>query len=342
MGLCFKPEDDEALARGWPNCVVPVDGHKSDKSPAKSAMRVWQASDPIHFTEWPRETLYRFMRGAITTLFDARRTGLDDLVKAFDTPGAPSAKESLDALRQLFVEGYDTYRFKERDFVYAVETIAGTDATLMVIAEEIERSEIPAKNPGLNHLCRAAVADCAAFLMLRASPKVVKDARARLARGLAKRVLGEDFSYYFDSVDCVVHGAAGVKRTMGQYIELEVRADSFGATLDFAGDDPAYVRDMFAQADKKRAMSVRIAAIAGPEVLAGLELRKWPAAQMPSVVRDFGMVRDPAIVPFMLSLVGKSSVKEGPLAWFQAHAAYVKPILQKQKGDGAKMVLRQL
>ena len=29
MALCFVPEDEEKLARGWPHVIVPIDGHKT-------------------------------------------------------------------------------------------------------------------------------------------------------------------------------------------------------------------------------------------------------------------------------------------------------------------------
>ena len=351
MGLCFTKEDDERLARGWPYLVVPVDGEKADKVAA--AQKAWRVSDPIYFTEWPRGTLYRFMNAGIENVFRSyppERGGA--AYKKLEDPTPPSAKTCLDALGRLFREGYATYSFEERDFVYGVETVAGTDATLGVLAAEIEAFEVPRENPGLNHLTRAHLAEMVAFLLLRATPAAAKDARERIERALSPPVKDkitpkpgydlEALNYYFDALDYALHGAAGVRRHTGKWVYLEVPALSFGATLDYAGDDPDYVRDMVPKADKKAGMSVRIPAIAGASVLAGLEARKWPAAQLPSIVRDFGMIRDPAIVTLMLSLIGKSSVKDGPMKWFQAHADYARPILQKTKSDVAKSVLRQL
>ncbi len=78
------------------------------------------------------------------------------------------------------------------------------------------------------------------------------------------------------------------------------------------------------------------------EALALLPTRKWPAVQMPAVVRDLGMIRAPEIVTFMASLVGKSSVKDAPITWLCAHADYARPVLDKSKTDAAKLVLRKL
>jgi hypothetical protein len=150
------------------------------------------------------------------------------------------------------------------------------------------------------------------------------------------------YTEVFETIDYVTTGSAGVKRTMGKWVPLQVQPLYTCASLDFAADDPEYVREMVAKAEKKEPMSVRVAWIGGPSVLEGLSLRKWPAAQLPSIVRDFGMLRDPEIVTLMLSLVGKSSVKDAPLTWFREHADYARPILENRKDATAKMVLRQL
>jgi len=345
--LCFRPEDEDKLAKGWPNLVVPVDGRKEDKAPAKAALKAWSVSDPIHFTEWPRKTLHRYVRAADpkclvhTADEDAGRT-----MKAFETDGEPSPNEVLGGLRGVFERGWTTYPFRLRDFVYGAETIAGTDAVIGAISGAVQSAKWPTPPLGLNHLCRATIVECCAFLTLRASPAAAKDARAKLEGVLSSG--GDDvkraYSECFETLDYVTNGAAGVKRILAAsaWVGLEVPALATCATLDFAADDPDYVREMVLKAEKKEPMSVRVAWIGGPPVLEGLALRKWPAAQLPSIVRDFGMLRDPAIVTLMLSLVGKSSVKDAPLVWFREHAEYARPILAKHKDAAAKMVLRQL
>jgi hypothetical protein len=340
-GLCFEHADDEKLARGWPNLVVAVDGDKQDKAPEKSALKAWTAGDPVYFTEWPRETLHRFMRGVIATVFLPG----GDVARAMTMAGAPAPDEALEGLRRLFLEGYKTHRFLERDYVYAVESLAGTDATLDVIARAVEAFEVTTPSPGLNYLCRTVIVQTAAFLLLRASPAAATVARARLEKAFAAprpTPLG-DWRWYYQALDCTLNGADGVKRAIaGRTIVVLDDPLDWGSPLELAHDDPAFVRDMVSKADKKRPMCVRLAAIGGAPVLAGLEARKWPARQMPSVVRDFGMIRDPAVAKLMLSLVGKTSVKDGPLAWFRAHADYARPLLEKQTSVVAKGVLRQL
>ncbi len=76
-------------------------------------------------------------------------------------------------------------------------------------------------------------------------------------------------------------------------------------------------------------MSVRLAKIAGPDTLERLSDRKFGACELPSMVRGFGMVKSEHVVRWILGLVGKSAAKDAPLAWFRAHAAFARPILER-------------
>lgn len=339
MTLCFRPEDDEKLARGYPNMIVPVDGLNQDRAPAKSAMKWYMASDPIYFTEWPREVLHRILRVFADDAFKGGG-GNGDAMKALDTNGPPDAKMLLAAIGKMFETGKVNYAFHKRTLVYGTEVIAGTDATLMAIANAFASSAWKTPAETLNESCRDTLIECVAFLFMRASPKVVKAAREKIVPLDPK--VAKAYEWCAQTIDRTLHGAAAVKRTITTRCGLELDALVSDASLELAGDDPDWVREMVAKAKPTEPMSVRVAHIAGPSVLADLEKRKWPAVKMPSIVRDFGMIRDPAIVTFMLSLVGKSSVKDAPLEWFRAHADYARPLLEKTRGDSAKAILRQL
>lgn len=336
MTICFRPEDDDKLARGYPNLIVPVDGLAQDRAPAKSALKWYMASDPIYFAEWPREVLHRVLR---VFAADAFKKHVDQTMKAFETSGPPDTRALLDAIARMFETGIVNYAFHKRTLVYGTEALAGTDATLTAIADAFASSAwvVPAET--LNESCRDTLVECAAFLLLRASPAVAKAAREKIVP-LAPKIASA-YEWCARTIDFALHGAAGVKRTMST-VKLERGELVADASLELAGDDPDWVREMVAKAKPAAPMSVRIAHIAGTSVLANLPARKWPSVKMPSIVRDFGMIRDPEIVTFMLSLVGKSSVKDAPLEWFRAHADYARPILQKTKNDSAKAILRQL
>jgi hypothetical protein len=277
--------------------------------------------------------LERYVRVGIDTLF------LDDREKSFGGP-APTAAEAIDGLRRMFREGYDTYRFRESELAYGVEAIAGTDATLAAIAEEILTFP-KGKTSGFNYDCRGAIAQTTAFMMLRASPKVVKDARAKMERGLANGG-AKQYKDYFAALDYVLHGAKTLSKRKRDWWPMDLwQILGLEASLDFAADDPKWVAEQVAR-DPKGQISVRVAWIAGPSALEGLANRKWPVRMLASVLRDFGMLADPQIVPFMLSYIGKSSAKDAPMNWFRAHADFATPILGKMKSEAAMAVLKQL
>lgn len=344
MGICFTPEDDEKLARGWPYLIVPVDGRKEDKTTA-AAENAWMR-DPFFFTEWPRLTLHRFLR-IFFALPEWKNGKVAQDVFKHDAP--LEAAECLEGLRNRVREPPPKQPFEYRNLVWGVEAIAGTDATLEEIVSEMETTY-----PTLPEHASVfeAVVTAAAFLLLRATPRVANKARERMERLYAAprdpQTLA-DFEGYFGAIDYALHGAAGTKRFLANWpkwtVWLEVPALYCAGSLDYAVDDPAFVRQVLKTTSPKtlsNGMSVRVAAFGGPEALALLPTRKWPAVQMPSVARDLGMIRAPEIVTFMASLVGKSSVKDVPITWLQAHADYARPILAKTKTDAAKRVLRQL
>ncbi len=348
-GICFDSKDDELLAQGWPHLAKPIDGHKADKAPGKAALKAHGACDPIYFTEWPRQTLSRFLRIEASAVmapgktYDERMAQMNELAtKASEDASPLLAAEAIDGLTQMFRKSEEIYPFQSCAFVYGVETIAGTDAVLDVLARELD-----ACTPKSVTTAKTSMAQAVGFLLLRASPPCAKRTRAALdktyAAANAQKTKSEDFQSHVEALDCALHGADAVRRSVsGDWVDLDV-AFGLGSTppIHFA-DDPKLVQKLVARADATGPMSVRVAFLGGPSVLSGLARRKWPAAQIPSVVRDFGMIRAPEVVELMLALISKSSAKDGPIHWFRSHADYARPLLTKAKSDTAKAVLRQL
>jgi hypothetical protein len=323
---------------------VPV---KEDKT-SKAAEKAWYASDPLCFTEWPRKTLHRFLHAALPTWSAGDNARAN---AALENVAAPSADECLAGLRSRYRKGTYKSAFQYRDFVWGVEAIVGTDATLDAIVSEMETEDTKYNDR------REAMVEATAFMLLRASPTTAKSARTRMERLFAAPrdpTIAHVYEGYFDTLDCVLHGAVGLKRFWASWptrmdaapeVCLEIPGTYCGGSLDFAGDSPSFIREAIKTTNRENlssGMSVRVAALGGSAALALLPTRKWPAVRMPSVVRDFGMLRAPEIVTFMASLVGKSSVKNAPIDWFKAHADYARPILEKTKSPAAKLVLRQL
>jgi hypothetical protein len=344
MALCFVPEDEEKLARGWPHVIVPIDGHKTDKAAGKAAMKAHVASDPIYFAEWPRLVLMRYLRieaaalSARQTTYDERMAEVHELAPtASEDATSLSAEEGIAAVRRMYEQSDEIYPFQSHAFVYGVESITDTDAVLDALTLAVAGGSSKQTN------AKTAMIETLAFLLLRATPAVAKGARAKLEQAhetLAAQ--GNPKSEMTAALDLSLHATDAVRRGAGKFVELEGEWGLGGYTpLEFA-DDAAYVREQVPRAKANAPMSVRIAWLGGRAVLAGLASRKWAAARMPSIVRDFGMIRAPEVVELMLSLIGKASVKDGPINWFKAHADYARPILAKSKAVAAKGVLRQL
>jgi hypothetical protein len=359
MGLCFDAKHDVLFERGWPNLVVPIDGHPRDKSPAKSAMSAHMACDPIYFTEWPRETLVRYLRLEAAVLGVATKgKGYDSIQKARTDAGAKAAEnatsmssaEAIAALELMVRSSDEIYPFQTDAFVYGVETIAGSDAVLDALVPQI------AKNPKRDSNVMEACIGSIAFLSLRASKAAAARAKSELEK-VYQRVApkpskkapttpndddDDDRDERVTALDCALHGTPAVRRALGKYVALDCGGGLLGRPELEYTDDAALIREKVASAKASAAMSSRVAWLGGAATLAGLSARKWPARQLPSVVRDFGMFRDPEVVDFMLSLIGKTSVKDAPIAWFRAHVDYAKPLLKASKSSMAKGVLRQL
>jgi hypothetical protein len=346
MGLCFDPRDDEKLARGWPNVAAPTGDDKSDKAAAKAAMKAYGAIDPVHYTVWPRNVLVRYLRAqraaidATARTYDERQAQMLELAETAAGEGAPlSSAEAIAALHCLFSKSDEIYPFQTDACVYGVESIAGTDAVLDALAEEIGGVK---KKPSsaMTHMAAAT-----GFLLLRASPAAAKRARATLEKAHARApTKTSDWQEFSNALDLSLHGAAAVRRTTAgaRWSALDGWRGLIGRPDIEYADDAALVREMVAKADSDAPMSVRVVHLGGAATLAGLAARKWPARQMPAVVRDFGMVRAPEVVELMLSLIGKTSVKDAPLQWFKSHASYATPILAKSKASTARSVLHQL
>jgi hypothetical protein len=340
MGLCFDPKDDEKLARGWPNVAAPIEDAGKDKAAARAAIKAYRAIDPVHYTAWPRSVLARYLRAERAALdakaatYDARQAEMLELAEKGASEGAPlTSAEAIDALHRMFAKSGEIYPFQTDAFVYGVESIAGTDAVLGAIVEDIDGVK---KEPtaAMTHMAAAT-----GFLLLRASPAAAKRARATL-----EKVHARAKQKFENALDLSLHGAAAVRSaTAGaKWSSLDGWRGLIGRPAVEYADDAALVRELVAKADADAPMSVRVAYLGGAATLAGLAARKWPARQMPAVVRDFGMIRAPEIVELMLSLVGKTSVKDAPLQWFKSHASYATPILAKSKAPVAKTVLRAL
>ena len=128
-------------------------------------------------------------------------------------------------------------------------------------------------------------------------------------------------------LDASLHGRAGIDRWLGP-----TRRSSIAA--EYAHDDPDYVRACVTEGEDSAPISVRLVAIAGPSVMKNITRRKFYAADLQAVMRDFGMIRTPETVELALSLVGRTTAKDAPVKWIAAHADYAMPIVESFASRG--------
>lgn len=322
-----------------------VDDHPHDKNATKSALAWLAAIDPKYRSEWPREVAYRAMRVGPVVQFvktEYAQNAITAKSKAAVEKAGPLSKDEARARLVEVVASLDehTYEFKVNDFVYLIEAVLGADETLDAIAEGFETSKpnVSAAGQGtpMESYVKTYVAGTLGFLLLRAtSTKVRGRLEEQRHRFQAIANKSDDWAWCAQHFDFSLDGAAAVRRTVGMGWRINLKV------AEYAHDDPDLVREWVAKVPKD-SMTVRLAKIAGTSVLEGLAKRKLSSPELAVAVRDFGMVRSPDVVEFVLSLVGKSAVKDAPIQWLVDHADYARPIVARSKSTTAKAALARM
>jgi hypothetical protein len=338
--ICFSPAEDELLAAGWPYMVTFAEGHRDDKRPEQAALTAARRGSK-YGGRWPREVLYRYLRGKVALRFDRDALQRDvpprNYTRAVGVAGAPSKAEAKAWLQ----DGIGTFATEDTEsvssFVFGVETILGADETLDAIATGFEATTPKPDRRGYliyKPAFKQSVAETVAFLFHRAG----RSARAKYEpRFLQEQARYERAGQKDADVGVVAEGfklslarAAGIKKWPGR---------AGAALLDYAAEDPKWVLSQLL-AHPKNPCTVRTIAIAGLDGMEGLAGREFIPSSLGTVLRDFGMIRAPETVELVLSLLGRSSLKDEPLQWLLAHAPYAAPIVAAvAKGKGQKAAL---
>ena len=328
--LCFTKDEDDLLARGWPRMARFVEGDPREKNPKKAAL-AWIASiDPkTFFSEWPRRVAWRVLRtGPITQI------GTAETIAMLEIDGEPSKDEVRAKLVDtLMTFSQHTYEFKICDYAYLVEATLGTDEMLTAMAEGFEKARAPLNEKREGTPMEAynlmAFAGTVGFMLLRSRDRAKHvarfEAQQKRFEDLAKK--NDDWQWCAGMLDLSLHGAAAVRRRIASGWHLDL------GWVEYAHDDADLVLECVAK-ETKGDISVRLVAIAGVAAMRGLAKRKFVAATIPSAIRDFGMVRAPETVDFVLSMLGKSSAKDAPAKWLAAHADFAKPIVERSAKAG--------
>lgn len=338
--LCFDARDDTRLARGWPHCVELAIGHAHDKRPARSAVSLALTNGPKYYTLWPREVTHRFLRAMAVLRLDRDRlrgTIGRNARAALAREGAPTHDESKTWLTEATAGWAYFESSRTREFVFAIEALIGADDALDAIATGFENATLRMNRRGnmiYEQTFKAAIALATPFVGIRASKPAWAKYVSRIDEQ-RRRFDKPGWQGCVEAFDIVVGGASFIRRT-------------FKPTpiwIDYV-DDPAWV--LAALEDNATvSCSVRAVAIAGLGAMKGLSRRKFAPPSLPSVMRDFGMIRSPEAVTFALSIVGRSSAKDTPLRWLVAHGDYAHDIVEAAAARGphasiAKSVLRAI
>ncbi len=348
--VCFDEADDVLRASGWPHRVIFVDGHPHEARADKFAFSALSSGVEKYHGVWPREVAYRYVRAIAASRFDRWRLKQEKkpraAFKALSIAGPPTKAEAKSWLVDAVVSYADHEHIEAEEFVYLIEAIIGADEALDALATGFETATDKIDRRGRNFYqadFKGAVAGAIAFVALRAS----KSARARHLPRLAKEqvrftkaaVKTDDFEFCAESLALSLEGSVAIKRRFGANAE-KLRY------LDYAGDDPDWVRELVA-ANPEAGCTIRLVAIAGVAAMKNLANCAFSAGQLAPALRDFGMVRAPESVAFAISLLGRTSVKDAPIKWLIAHADYARPFVERAAKHGpnaavARAALRQL
>lgn len=173
--ICFTPAQDELLAAGWPYMVAFADRHKDDKRAEKAAFTAARRGSKYDGV-WPREVLYRYLRGKVALRFDRDVLQRDvpprKYTQAVAIAGAPSKTEAKAWLQEGIGAFADQSEERVSEFVYAIEAIIGTDEALDAIATGFEATTTKPDRRGYliyKPMFKRSVAKTIAFLFHRAS-----------------------------------------------------------------------------------------------------------------------------------------------------------------------------
>lgn len=344
--LCFRREDDELLALGYPHLRQLIDGHKGDQKPAAAALMA--ANQPALIPKryrigWPREVAQRFVRAARSKAFQDWTNSEPTPAAFFETGGAVSAPEARELLAACMEVPGCTFQRKHEDLYYLLEAMVGTEVVVDAILGALEafRPGKWTKEAGGPDRKTAGAIVVLGFLVLRLTPAAREKALARLKAisAAARSAVGKGPEENWEltgALGMVLDGSKASKcQGTGPYDYLDWHL--------FADDDLDKLRQVIAaKASVYAALDVRFVYLAGPEVLRTLGKHRPLKDQVLGFLEDVGMVRDEAVLDLVLEYVGKPSAKGVPLAWLRSHADFVRPLLATRKTELAKMALRSL
>ena len=186
--LCFEPDDDALLARGYPHLRRLVDGHKHDqKGKAEAfALKAAVAGKPAYRIEWPREVAHRFVRlgPGSAFLIWTQYSAADDEEKALASQGgAPSVEEARAIVAAMLPRHGCTYNWRVGEVALLLEAMVGSEPIVDAIVSALEAlpaNRFQLEKAGPDRQLAGHVFYDLGFLLRRVSAAVRAHQRARL------------------------------------------------------------------------------------------------------------------------------------------------------------------
>lgn len=337
-GLCFTKEQDALFARGFPHLrevtAAPVDG-----DPAKIALKVLSANDPMLGLRVPDAIVKPFLRGYVVSTVGehdpARHKAIQKARADKIHEAAPIDRALLEETLKSRVVGmgdtYSSWRMGKVLFFY--EHYLGSDLVAEIVTEDLLRcaQDHKARFGDVMDNSEAApfhLAEALPWILRRVSPERAEALRARLATAPSPDAIKGGPRKFLALLHALVDRAAK------EYEALEY----FDQKLAFLWDDPAPIAERLASQKAAKAPLWDIARttwLLGTEPLAGA--LSLAGLDLPTLANEVAPIRDPAIVRLMAWLVSKRPVADVVGAWLREREDYARPILETlAKLDDAK------
>jgi len=330
--VCFEESDDELLAQGYPHLARLVDGHSHDKKAPKWAKKAIESRTSRYRIDWPRKVAAGICHAARLPKFKIDGVALSEV--------PPTPEEARAAIEAALVPR-NLQRPGGVSLPYILEAFVGTEVVVEAMVGAIEARSI--KHLSKDHRDRrgTAIVQQLGFLLLRVEPGPRDAWKSRIAAVLEAvdaqlatmaRSVRSDF---ITELDRIVRGAFRPS-TPPTYTYLYPYAHAV---------DPVLIRELLTDKETlAAAISVRFIYVAGPDVLDDLAIAPM-ADHLAAFAEDIGIFRHEAVARYLLDLVGKRSAKKHPMAWFEAHADFARPVLERlasgqgPRSERARMVL---
>ncbi len=339
----FSAQQEVEYAKGWPHVREVKKRKETGERALKTVMNVLESTDPVYFATWPRLAAIKFVRAS-------GKNSSGKLTRSVKTALArenPLAPEELDKMVATFLKpGVTRHQHHVEEFILLLEAFYGTETVLEALLARFEKFkhrqwEIGNPKQNIFGISLAEVVPVMAFLMgfllHRAAPKRKMEL---IRRTLAVR-------------DRVPHGTA-TRRSLDLVLGGGEAARRLGmcrlAACHFVLDDPDLIQRLSADDRSHTALSPRFIYLGGVDLLEDYvrrttSLPRWATQRF---IDQFGTIKHPTVIEMIAILASKKATRPPALKWFEEHAEFSAPHLQRlsrtsgKAATGASLVLKDL